>query len=68
MARAPFRVETGKSYQVAFTLTGTALSLVVDGTPLLTATDASYAHGMAGIRLASAGRMSVGRIEIVETV
>ncbi|WP_316359300.1 ADP-ribosylglycohydrolase family protein [Devosia sp.] len=68
LARAPFRVETGKSYQLAFTLTGTALSLTVDGVPLLNTTDASYAHGMAGIRLASAGRMSVGRIEIVETV
>lgn len=68
LARAPFTVETGKSYQLAFSVTGDALGLAVDGVPLLNTTDASYAHGMAGIRLASAGRMSVGRIEIVETV
>jgi ADP-ribosylglycohydrolase len=68
LARAPFRVETGKSYQLAFSVTGDTLGLAVDGVPLLNTTDASYAHGMAGIRLASAGRMSVGRIEIVETV
>lgn len=67
LARAPFRVETGKSYQFAFGAQGDRLSFAVDGTELITASDGAYGYGMAGIRLASAGRMSVGRIEIVET-
>jgi hypothetical protein len=33
---------------------------------LLSARDATFTYGMAGLRLASAGRMSIGRIEIVE--
>ena len=66
LARAPFKVETGKSYQFEFTLTGDQLSFAVDGKPLLTATDGAYEYGMTGIRIASAGRISVGRIEIVE--
>ena len=66
LARAPFRAETGRSYQFAFSVKGDRLSFAVDGTALIAATDRAYGYGMAGIRLASAGRMSVGRIEIVE--
>jgi ADP-ribosylglycohydrolase len=67
LARAPFKPEIGRSYDFAFTVTGDRLSFAIDGQDLLTASDTAYAHGMAGIRLAAAGRMSVGRIEIVET-
>lgn len=67
LARAPFKVETGKSYSFEFALKGDRLSFAVDGKVLIEATDASYAYGMTGIRLASAGRIGVGRIEIVET-
>src|SRR5690606_22198301 len=67
LARAPFTPETGKSYRFAFSVKGDALSFAVDGTELIQATDGEYQHGMAGVRLASAGRMSVGRIEIIET-
>ncbi|MDB5586707.1 MAG: putative rane protein [Devosia sp.] len=66
LASAPFAVETGKSYEFSFALKGEKLVFSVDGNVLLEATDASYAYGMSGIRLASAGRISVGRIEIVE--
>ena len=66
LARAPFKVETGKSYAFAFALNGDSLTLSVDGKPLLEAKDGQYAYGMTGIRLASAGRISVGKIEIVE--
>src|SRR5690606_8844263 len=65
LARAPFKAETGKSYQFAFSVTGDQLSFAVDGKELIAASDSAYEYGMAGIRLASAGRMSVGRIEIV---
>ncbi|HTM78604.1 MAG TPA: ADP-ribosylglycohydrolase family protein, partial [Devosia sp.] len=67
LASAPFPVEKGKSYEFAFTLEGDRLVFSVNGTVLLEATDAAYGYGMSGIRLASAGRISVGRIEIVET-
>ena len=67
LARAPFKPETGRSYQFAFTLKGGRLSFAVDGQELLTASDGTYEYGMAGIRMASAGRMSMGRIEIAET-
>jgi hypothetical protein len=67
LARAPFKVETGGSYEFGFTLVGDQLSFAVDGKVLLEAADGAYAYGMTGIRLASAGRISVGRIEIVET-
>jgi ADP-ribosylglycohydrolase len=67
LARAPFRVETGRSYDFAFALNGDRLSFAIDGKVLLEAVDGAYGYGMTGIRLASAGRISVGRIEIVET-
>lgn len=67
LARAKFSPETGKSYQFAFSVKGDQLSFAVDGTELISASDGEYQHGMAGLRLASAGRMSVGRIEIVES-
>jgi hypothetical protein len=38
--------------------------LSVDGKELLSASDGAYRYGMAGLRIASAGRMSVGRLEI----
>jgi len=66
LARAKFTPETGKSYQFAFSVKGDQLSFSIDGTELISARDGDYTHGMAGVRLASAGRMSVGRIEIVE--
>jgi hypothetical protein len=66
LARTPFKAEIGRSYEFSFALAGDSLAFAVDGKPLLEARDGDYAYGMAGIRLASAGRMSVGRIEIVE--
>ncbi|WEJ60098.1 ADP-ribosylglycohydrolase family protein [Devosia sp. FJ2-5-3] len=67
LARAKFTPETGKSYQFAFSVKGDQLTFAVDGMELISASDGEYQHGMAGLRLASAGRMSVGRIEIVES-
>jgi ADP-ribosylglycohydrolase len=67
LARAKFTPEIGKSYQFAFSVKGDQLNFSVDGTELISASDGEYQYGMAGLRLASAGRMSVGRIEIVES-
>jgi len=46
---------------------GDRLSFAVDGQELISATDSAYAYGMAGIRLGSVGRLSLGRFEIVES-
>jgi ADP-ribosylglycohydrolase len=67
LARAPFVVETGTNHVLTFTASGSALALAVDGKPLLVAEDGQFAFGMAGLRLGSAGRMSIGRFEIVES-
>ncbi|WVT77343.1 ADP-ribosylglycohydrolase family protein (plasmid) [Sinorhizobium chiapasense] len=66
LARKPFRVEYGRSYAVALTVEGGKLTLSVDGEQVLQADDTSLGYGMAGLRMASAGRMSIGRLEVVE--
>jgi len=67
LARAPFKRELGRSYSLALQAVGDRLVLSVDGTPLLEARDGTLAYGMVGLRMASAGRMQAGAIEIVET-
>ena len=64
LARVPFKRALGKAYRIELTAKGEALTLSVDGTNLLTAADASFAYGMVGLRMASAGRMAVGRLEV----
>ena len=64
LAKTPFAAKPGQQYRVELKAVGDKLSLSIDGKPLLTATDATYRYGMAGLRLASAGRMSVSRLEI----
>jgi hypothetical protein len=64
LARVPFAAEPGRDYRIEFGVIGDKLSLSVDGMALLTATDAAYRYGMAGVRMASAGRMSIGRLEV----
>jgi hypothetical protein len=64
LAQAPFKLELGREYTIELCVMGDKLTLSVDGKELLSATDASYRYGMGGLRLASAGRMSVGRLEI----
>jgi hypothetical protein len=66
LAHAPFTPDMGKSYAINLTVEGEMLTLTIDGQTLLSARDATFTYGMAGLRLASAGRMSIGRIEIVE--
>lgn len=64
LAECDFPVELGKSHQVAFAAKGNQLTLSVDGQQVLEATDERFTYGMAGLRMASAGRMSVGVFEI----
>jgi len=64
LAAAPFKLELGRDHQVELKAIGDRLTLSVDGKELLSASDGAYRYGMAGLRIASAGRMSVGRLEI----
>ena len=66
LARAPVAVELGKPVTLALTAKGEGLSLSIDGREVVTATDGAYRYGQAGLRMASAGRMSVERLEVVE--
>ncbi|CAN7753065.1 ADP-ribosylglycohydrolase family protein [Ensifer adhaerens] len=66
LARGPFRTEYGRSYAVDLTVEGGKLTLSVDGERLLQADDGTLRYGMAGLRMASAGRMSIGRLEVAE--
>ncbi|MBD9510476.1 ADP-ribosylglycohydrolase family protein [Ensifer sp. ENS10] len=66
LARSPFRIEYGRSYAVDLTVEGGKLTLSVDGERVLQADDATLRYGMAGLRMTSAGRMSIGRLEVAE--
>jgi len=66
LARKPFRIEHGRNYAVDLTVEGGKLTLSVDGERVLQAHDTTLGYGMAGLRMASAGRMSVGRLEVAD--
>jgi len=66
LARSSFRIEYGRSYAVDLTVEGSKLTLSVDGERVLQVDDATLSYGMAGLRMASAGRMSIGRLEVAE--
>jgi ADP-ribosylglycohydrolase len=66
LARAPFKPETGRSYTFSFSAEGDRLTFSVDGKKVLEARDGQYTYGMAGLRIAAPGRMSVGIVEITE--
>jgi len=67
LCEVPFTRQTGASYDLEFTAKGDKLHLAVNGETMLSATDNTFEYGMCGLRMGSAGRMSVGIIEIVET-
>ena len=66
LARVPFVREAGRDYRLTLTAKGENLTLAVDGRELLTATDASFRYGMAGLRMGSVGRMTIARLEVEE--
>lgn len=64
LAEAP--VEAGENVELTFSVTGDQLSLSLDGTEVLTATDSRHARGMAGLRLARPGAIACTGFEIRE--
>lgn len=66
LARTPFAAEPGREYRIELKAEGETLTLSIDGALVLTATDPTFRYGMAGLRMASAGRMSVGRFAVKE--
>jgi hypothetical protein len=66
LASVPFKPEAGRVYCVELSVDGDKLALSIDGKALASATDATFAYGMSGLRLGSAGRMAVDRFAIVE--
>ncbi len=66
LARVPYAIAAGEAHKVALSVVGDRLTLAIDGTEVLTASDAQYRYGQAGLRLGSTGRMTVSRLEVVE--
>jgi len=66
LVRAPYDVKPGAPLVVSLTAHGENLSLSINGQKLLTATDGAFRYGQAGLRMASAGRMTVKRLEVTE--
>jgi len=66
LVEAPFERDLGREYSMTLSARGDELSLSIDGKKQLTTQDNTLSYGMCGIRMASAGRMSVGIIEIEE--
>jgi hypothetical protein len=64
LAKAPFKLELGREYRIELKAVGEKLTLSIDGKEIVTASDAAYRYGQAGLRLASAGRMSVRLFEV----
>ncbi|MGN6486690.1 MAG: ADP-ribosylglycohydrolase family protein [Devosia sp.] len=66
LTRTPFSAAPGQPLALSFTAKGDTLTLAINGQQLLTATDGAYRYGQAGLRMASAGRMTVQRLEVIE--
>jgi len=66
LAEAPFERELNREYSMTLAANGDELFLSIDGKTQLTVRDKTFAYGMCGLRMASAGRLSVGIIEIQE--
>jgi hypothetical protein len=64
LARTPFPMRHGEAHRLELTVTGEEMALRIDGAPVLSARDAAFRYGQAGLRLGSAGRMAVSRFEV----
>lgn len=66
LASAPFTLEPGRVYCLELSAQGDNLALAIDGHPIVSATDATFAYGMSGLRLGSIGRMAVDSFAVTE--
>lgn len=66
LARVPFERQLGVPVTLALTARGDELVLSVDGAEVARARDGQFAYGQAGLRMASAGRMTIARLEVAE--
>lgn len=66
LARTPYDARPGEPLVISLTAEGEALTLSINGEKLLGATDGTFRYGQAGLRMASAGRMTVQRLEVAE--
>ncbi|WP_291421155.1 ADP-ribosylglycohydrolase family protein [Devosia sp.] len=66
LASVPFKPEAGRVYRVELAVEGDKLALSIDSKVLGSATDKTFAYGMSGLRLGSAGRMAVDRFAVTE--
>ena len=57
-------LEHDQRYQVVAHVVSDEIALKVDGREVLTASDAMFRYGMAGVRMASGGRLQVHRLEV----
>lgn len=56
LAAAPFVRQPGREYALRAEAKGEVLTLFVNGTPVLKASDSRYAYGMPGLGLTCCGR------------
>lgn len=66
LARAPFPVEYGRTYQLTFQAVGDTLSVDVDGVNVLQVQDSTFTSGMVGLGTCSMGRTFFGKLHIQE--
>lgn len=66
LAEIPMSMTHGEEYLLEFAVHGHDLNLSLNGKLMLSATDETFAYGMAGLRMGSAGRMSASFFEIEE--
>lgn len=66
LARAPFPVEYGRTYQLTFQAVGDTLSVDVDGVNVLQVQDSTFTSGMVGLGACSMGRTFFGKLHIQE--
>lgn len=66
LARAPFPVEYGRTYQLTFQAVGDTLSVDVDGANVLQVQDSTFTSGMVGLGACSMGRTFFGKLHIQE--
>jgi hypothetical protein len=67
LARVPFPRMLNRAYRIELSASGENLTLTLDGMELLSAADRTFGYGMAGLRMASAGRMTVARLEVEDS-